>query len=132
MLGIRRNSLSYKTAVLYVVLTIVIVSIFNFIIWENQSDLITRNQQLISENQSVKLKQLFLKQRDLIKEDVRNHQFRMQEIVDPESGEHLKTFEHEVRGLFHPMYRREMVNRNASQNMAGYARGHDALIPSGA
>jgi hypothetical protein len=73
----------------------------------------------------------WLKQRDLIKEDVRNHQFRMQEIVDPESGEHLKTFEHEVRGLFHPMYRREMVNRDASQNMAGYARGRDALIPSG-
>ncbi|HKP95454.1 MAG TPA: diguanylate cyclase [Fibrobacteria bacterium] len=66
MLGIRRNSLSYKTAILYIVLTIFITSIFNFIIWENQSDLITRNQQLISENQSVKLKQLFTKQRDLI------------------------------------------------------------------
>ncbi|MDB6036131.1 MAG: hypothetical protein JWM16_6469, partial [Verrucomicrobiales bacterium] len=66
MLGIRRNSLSYKTAILYIVLTIVITSIFNFIIWENQSDLITRNQQLISENQSVKLKNLFAKQRDLI------------------------------------------------------------------
>ncbi len=66
MLGIRRNSLSYKTAILYIVLTIVITSIFNFIIWENQSDLITRNQQLISENQSVRLKQLFTKQRDLI------------------------------------------------------------------
>ena len=74
----------------------------------------------------------WLKQRDLIKEDVRNHQFRMQEIVDPDTGEHLKTFEHEVRGLFHPMYRREMVNRNAGQSMAGYSRGHDALIPSGA
>lgn len=74
----------------------------------------------------------WLKERDLIKEDVRNHQFRMQEIVDPDTGEHLKTFEHEVRGLFHPMYRREMVNRDASQNMAGYARGRDALIPSGA
>jgi len=74
----------------------------------------------------------WLRERDLIKEDVRNHQFRMQEIVDPETGEHLKTFEHEVRGLFHPMYRRHMVNRNVGQNMAGYARGHDALIPSGA
>jgi diguanylate cyclase (GGDEF)-like protein len=68
VLGIRRNSLSYKTAILYIVLTIVIVSIFNFIIWENQSDLITRNQQLISENQSVRLKNLFSKQRDLIKD----------------------------------------------------------------
>jgi GGDEF domain-containing protein len=68
VLGIRRNSLSYKTAVLYIVLTIVIVSIFNFVIWENQSDLITRNQQLISENQSVRLKNLFTRQRDFIKD----------------------------------------------------------------
>lgn len=66
MLGIRRNSLSYKTAILYIVLTVLITSIFNFIIWENQSDLITRNQQLISENQSVRLKQLFVKQRELM------------------------------------------------------------------
>lgn len=66
MLGIRRNSLSYKTAILYIVLTVLTTSIFNFIIWENQSDLITRNQQLISENQSVRLKQLFVKQRELI------------------------------------------------------------------
>ena len=74
----------------------------------------------------------WLRERNLIKEDVRNHQFRMQEIVDPDTGEHLKTFEHEVRGLFHPMYRREMVNRNTRQAMAGYSRGHDALIPTGA
>jgi GGDEF domain-containing protein len=57
LLGIRRNSLSYKTAILYIVLTVAIASVFNFIIWENQSDLITRNQQLISETQSVKLRQ---------------------------------------------------------------------------
>jgi len=74
----------------------------------------------------------WLKARDLIKQDVRNHQFRMQEIVDPDTGEHLRTFEHEVRGMFHPMINRPMVNRNASQSMGGYARGHDALIPSGA
>ncbi len=58
MLGIRRNSLSYKTAMLYIVLTVMLVSIFNFIIWENQSDLITRSQQLESENQSVRLAQI--------------------------------------------------------------------------
>ncbi len=68
MLGIRRNSLSYKTAILYIVLTVLITSIFNFIIWENQSDLITRNQQLISESQSLRFKQMFVKQRDLIKD----------------------------------------------------------------
>ncbi len=58
MLGIRRNSLSYKTAVLYIVLTVLIISVFNFIIWENQSDLITRNQQLKSEVQSVQLREM--------------------------------------------------------------------------
>jgi len=36
-------------------LTVLLASIFNFIIWENQSDLIIRNQQLIAENQSVRL-----------------------------------------------------------------------------
>ncbi len=62
MIGIRRNSLSYKTSVLYIVLTVLLVSIFNFIIWENQSDLITRNQQLQSENQSVQLGQIASKE----------------------------------------------------------------------
>ena len=74
----------------------------------------------------------WLKERGLIMEDVRNSQFRFKEIVDPESGEHLHTLEHEVRGLFHRMYRREMVNRNADQNMMAYARGGDALSPYGA
>lgn len=54
MLRIRRNTLSYKTAVLSIVLTVLLASVFNFIIWENQSDLIIRNQQLIAENQSVR------------------------------------------------------------------------------
>lgn len=68
MLGIRRNSLSYKTAILYIILTVLIASVFNFIIWENQSDLITRNQQLISETQSVKLRQLLVRQAGAIKD----------------------------------------------------------------
>jgi diguanylate cyclase (GGDEF)-like protein len=55
LLRIRRNSLSYKTAVLSIVLTVLLASVFNFIIWENQSELIIRNQQLIAENQSVRL-----------------------------------------------------------------------------
>lgn len=68
MLGIRRNSLSYKTAILYIILTVLIASVFNFIIWENQSDLITRNQQLISETQSVKLRQLLVRQSGAIRD----------------------------------------------------------------
>ncbi len=58
MLGIRRNSLSYKTAILYIILTVLLVSVFNFIIWENQSELILRSHKLTSEIQSVRLKQI--------------------------------------------------------------------------
>jgi hypothetical protein len=70
------------------------------------------------------------KKQDLIMEEVRNHQFRFKEITDPDSGEHLHTLEHEVRSMYHPMYRRALVNRNSCQSMAGYTRGHDALIPT--
>ncbi len=56
VLGIKRNSISFKSIVLYVILTVVLVSVFNFIIWENQSDLIIRNQKLISETQFIQLK----------------------------------------------------------------------------
>ncbi|HZS02663.1 MAG TPA: hypothetical protein VFE37_28380 [Chloroflexota bacterium] len=71
----------------------------------------------------------FLKARDLIMEEPRNHQFRFKEIVDPATGERLHTLEHEVRGLHHAMYGRFMVNRNPAQSQQGYLRGHDALIP---
>ncbi|HLH24228.1 MAG TPA: hypothetical protein VK066_17035 [Chloroflexota bacterium] len=71
----------------------------------------------------------WLKARDLIMEEPRNHQFRFKEIVDPDSGERLHTLEHEVRGLHHAMYRRFMVNRNPEQSQQHYVRGHDALIP---
>jgi hypothetical protein len=69
----------------------------------------------------------WLNERGLVTEGVRNHQFRFQDIVDPDSGELLHTLEHEVRGLHHRMYHRDMVNRNADQNMAAYSRGGDAL-----
>ena len=39
-----------------------------------------------------------LSERGLITEEIRNHQFRFQKIVDPESGEVLFEIEHEVRG----------------------------------
>jgi len=53
----------------------------------------------------------YLKERGLLKEDIRNNQFRFQTIVDPESGEPLCELEHEVRNLFHPQFRRTLVNR---------------------
>jgi hypothetical protein len=53
----------------------------------------------------------FLEERGLITEGIRNHQFRFQQIVDPDSGAPLFTLEHEVRGSRHPGFRRQLVNR---------------------
>lgn len=71
----------------------------------------------------------FLKSRGLLLEDVRNHQFRFKDIVDPDTGKVVFMLEHEVRSLRHPMYHRYLVNRNPEQSQRGYMRGRDALIP---
>jgi hypothetical protein len=68
----------------------------------------------------------WLQEHGLVTEEVRNHQCRFEAIVDPDSGEHLHTLEHEVRSLYHTMWRREMVNRNAEQSMRSYCKGGDA------
>ncbi len=56
----------------------------------------------------------YMKDHGLIAEDIRNNQFRFKNIVDPESGELLCELEHEVRNLFHPQFRRTLVNRDAT------------------
>ncbi|HWP57785.1 MAG TPA: VOC family protein [Candidatus Acidoferrales bacterium] len=71
----------------------------------------------------------FLRERGLILEEVRNHQFRFKTIVDPDSGEEQFLLEHEVRSLKHPMYQRPFVNRDPAQSQRNYRRGRDALIP---
>jgi hypothetical protein len=71
----------------------------------------------------------FLKSRDLISEDVRNHQFRFQSIIEPDSGRIVFLLEHEVRSLHHPMFSRHFVNRDPAQGQRNYRRGRDALIP---
>ncbi|MBF0429880.1 MAG: HAMP domain-containing protein [Fibrobacteria bacterium] len=58
MIKFNRNSLSYKTTLIYIVMGVIIISIFNFIIWENQSDLIIENQKLVVESISQKLQKL--------------------------------------------------------------------------
>ncbi|HEY3302024.1 MAG TPA: hypothetical protein VGL70_00660 [Candidatus Binatia bacterium] len=73
----------------------------------------------------------FLNRRGLVTEDVRNHQFRFKDIVDPESGEKLFKLEHEVRSLRHPLYHRLFVNRDPEQTQRNYRRGRDGLIPIG-
>jgi hypothetical protein len=53
----------------------------------------------------------YLEERNLITEGIRNHQFRFQDIVDPEGGATVFTLEHEVRSSRHPGFRRQLVNR---------------------
>ena len=71
----------------------------------------------------------YLKSRGLISEDVRNHQFRFKDMVDPRDQNHKFTLEHEVRSLKHPMYHRPFVNRDPRQSQRGYRRGWDAFTP---
>ena len=71
----------------------------------------------------------YLKDRGLISEDVRNHQYRFKEIIDPDSGSCVFLVEHEVRSLHHPMFHRFFVNRDPTQTQREYRRERDALIP---
>ena len=71
----------------------------------------------------------FMKERNLVMEDVRNHQFRFKTIVDPKSGKEQFLLEHEVRGLRHLMYHRPFVNRDPVQTQRSYRRGRDELVP---
>jgi hypothetical protein len=71
----------------------------------------------------------YLRSRGLISEDVRNHQFRFKDIIDPDNGRQIFALEHEVRSLRHPMYHRPFVNRDAAQSQRDYRRGWDALTP---
>ena len=68
-----------------------------------------------------------LEQRGLVTEELRNHQFRFQKVVDPATGELCTELEHEVRSLQHPLHGRAFVNRNPSQLITSYRRGQDAL-----
>jgi hypothetical protein len=71
----------------------------------------------------------YLNGRGLISEDVRNHQFRFKDIIDPETGKTIFLLEHEVRSLRHPMYHRPFVNRDPMQSQRAYYRGRDSFVP---
>ncbi len=71
----------------------------------------------------------YLKSRGLITEESDESQYRFQTIIDPKSGKSLFDIEHEVRSLHHPMYHRNLVNRNADQSFFGYQKGRDAFMP---
>jgi hypothetical protein len=69
----------------------------------------------------------FFQKNGLITEETDANQYRFQDLVDPESGERLFTLEHEVRSLYHPMYARNLVNRNPTQRLGGYTRDADVF-----
>lgn len=69
----------------------------------------------------------WLKQKELIKEESDQHQYRFEKIVDPDSGKHLFTMEHEVRSLRHPLYGRPLLNRNPDQTNRDYFPGFDSM-----
>jgi hypothetical protein len=68
-----------------------------------------------------------LLERGLVSQESDQHQYRFEDIVDPESGKVLFTIEHEVRSMRHPMYARPLVNRNPEQTNRLYAPGYEEL-----
>lgn len=64
--------------------------------------------------------------RALITEESDQHQYRFQAIPDAESGEVLTEIEHEVRSLRHPLYNRQLVNRNPLQSNMMFAPGRES------
>ncbi len=67
-----------------------------------------------------------LAERGLITEESDQHQYRFEEIIDPDSGNPIFTIEHEVRSFRHPLYNRPLVNRNPAQTNRSYIPGHDS------
>jgi hypothetical protein len=63
----------------------------------------------------------------LIAEESSRHQYRFRDIVDLDTREPLFTVEHEVRSLQHPLYGRQLVNRNPAQTNAHYRPGRDSM-----
>ncbi len=69
-----------------------------------------------------------LKKRGLISEESDQWQYRFEKIIDPDTGAHLFTLEHEVRSLTHPMFGRPLVNRNPLQGQRSYVPGRDPFF----
>jgi len=63
----------------------------------------------------------------LVSEESNQHQYRFKDIVDLDTRRVLFTIEHEVRSMGHPMYARQLVNRNPAQTAMDYRPGRDAM-----
>ena len=66
-----------------------------------------------------------LLERGLISEESDQHQYRFQEITDPDTGQAAFTIEHEVRSLRHPLFNRPLINRDPARTNRNYYAGLD-------
>lgn len=66
--------------------------------------------------------------RGLVSMETNESEYRFQDIIDLDTGAVLAKIEHEVRSMFHPMFGRELANRNSAQNIFKYQSGHDAFV----
>jgi catechol 2,3-dioxygenase-like lactoylglutathione lyase family enzyme len=66
--------------------------------------------------------------RGLVTEESNRSQYRFQDIVDPGTGRVLATLEHEVRSMRHPMYARQLINRDPSITNQRFAPGHEEAL----
>lgn len=70
-----------------------------------------------------------LSELSLIREESDQQQYRVENVVDPASGETtLFTIEHEIRSMRHPLFFQLIVNRDAGQSSLNYAPGHDPFL----
>jgi hypothetical protein len=69
-----------------------------------------------------------LLERGLVTMETNDHEYRFQSIVDLDTGAVLATLEHEVRSMLHPLFGRELVNRNSLQRITAYQRGEDSYV----
>jgi hypothetical protein len=68
-----------------------------------------------------------LQERGLVNREDNQYQYRFRDIADLDTGRVLFTIEHEVRSLTHPMFLRQLVNRNPAQTNRNWSYGHDDM-----
>ena len=66
-----------------------------------------------------------LLERGLITQESNQHQYRFLKLVDPDSGKELYDLEHEIRSMSHPLFGRQLINRNPAQTNNKFAAGFD-------
>ncbi len=68
-----------------------------------------------------------LKSSGFITEESNEWQYRFESIYDPDDGTVLYNLEHEVRSATHPMFARNLINRNPNSNLQNFLRGSENM-----